>query len=60
MFEFLLEIIWVVFDVPRYTGKFLVFVFTLGRVQCEDGLATVIGWTFWIGLLIALAIILAR
>jgi hypothetical protein len=60
MLEFLLEIVWVVFDVPRYTGKFLVFIFTLGQVHCEDGAATVIGWIFWITLFIALTIYAVR
>ena len=56
MFDFLLDLLWTAFDVPRYTGKFLVFVFTLGRLHCEDGAATIIGWVFWIAVLIALVV----
>ena len=60
MWEFLLELIWVVFDVPRYTGKILVFVLTLGQVRVEDDAATAIGWIFWIVVAIVLIVLAIR
>jgi hypothetical protein len=60
MLEFVLDLLWLVVDIPFYTGKFLVFVFTLGKVHCEDDAARVIGWIFWIALLIAFAIYAVR
>lgn len=56
--DFLLDLVWYFFDIPFYTGKLLVYVFTFGQVHCEDNLARIIGWTFWI-LVLTIAIVLA-
>jgi hypothetical protein len=60
MFDFLLDLLWHLFDIPFYTGKFLVFVFTLGQVHCEDNAARVIGWIFWIVVFVAILVLAIR
>lgn len=45
MFDLVFEVL--IRTIPQATGRTVVYVCTLGRVTCEDGLATVIGVVFW-------------
>ncbi len=34
--------------VPQTTGRAVVYALTFGQVRCEDGVATVVGFVFWV------------
>jgi hypothetical protein len=34
--------------VPQSTGHAVVYALTFGRVRCEEGVATVVGFVFWL------------
>ena len=56
MLELVFEVL--IRTIPQATGRGVVYVCTLGQVSCEDGLATIIGITFLLVVLLVIAILL--
>ena len=58
MLELFFEIL--IYTIPQATGRAVVYVFSLGRASCDDGLAEVIGVVFPIAACMSAGVLLAR
>ena len=46
--------------VPQTTGHAVVYALTLGRVRCEDGVATAVGVVFWLLVAVFVTVVVLR
>ena len=58
MLELFFEIL--IYTIPQTTGRAVVYVFSLGRASCDDGVAEVIGIVFLIAACVLAGVLLAR
>lgn len=58
MWEFVFELLFE--TTAMATGYALVYYLTLGQVRCNDGTAQIVGIVFWILVILAIGILLAR
>jgi hypothetical protein len=58
MLELVFEVL--IYSMPQATGRAVVYVLTLGRMRCEDGLAEVVGVVFWLLILLAIALVIYK
>ena len=58
MLELLFDVL--IWTIPLATGRAVLYVCTLGRATCDDGVAEVIGIVFWLAMFIAASVLLAR
>lgn len=58
MLELVFEVL--IYTMPQSTGRAVVYVLTLGRVRCEDGLAEVVGIVFWLLVILAVALLIYK
>jgi hypothetical protein len=58
MLELVFEVL--IYTMPQATGRAVVYVLTLGRMRCEDGLAEVVGVVFWLLILVGIALVIYK
>ena len=58
MLELFFDIL--IYTIPQATGRAVVYVFSLGRASCDDGVAEVIGVVFLIAACVLAGVLWAR
>jgi hypothetical protein len=58
MLELVFEVL--IYTMSQATGRAVVYVLTLGRVRCEDGLAEVVGIVFWLLVVLVIALVVYK